>query len=167
MASPPMAAMPRAGFCASGLSLASARPSAAPWSMPGMTTSTPWRSGTHSWPMRSRADTGIGRTPLALSTWRCGTPSPRLPASRLWRLPSERYNGGRFDEKVMVYPGGGYYYAGKGLEQLRREMLGYRAQGYKVVKMKIGGADLATDLARIEAVIDVVGEGGNVAVDAN
>jgi L-alanine-DL-glutamate epimerase-like enolase superfamily enzyme len=33
--------------------------------------------------------------------------------------------------------------------------------------MKIGGADLATDLKRIEAVIGVAGEGGNVAVDAN
>ena len=33
--------------------------------------------------------------------------------------------------------------------------------------MKIGGADLATDLKRIEAVIEVAGKGGNVAVDAN
>ena len=33
--------------------------------------------------------------------------------------------------------------------------------------MKIGGADLATDLERIEAVIEVAGAGSNVAVDAN
>ena len=46
-------------------------------------------------------------------------------------------------------------------------MRGYQDQGYKVVKMKIGGADLATDLKRIEAVIEVAGAGNNVAVDAN
>ena len=46
-------------------------------------------------------------------------------------------------------------------------MRGYQEQGYRVVKMKIGGADLATDLKRIEAVIEVAGKGENVAVDAN
>ena len=39
--------------------------------------------------------------------------------------------------------------------------------GYDAVKMKIGGASLSEDLARIEAVIDVVGDAGRVAVDAN
>ena len=85
----------------------------------------------------------------------------------LWRLVSQRFNGGQFDEKVLVYPGGGYYYPGKELEGLRGEMRGYQSQGYKVVKMKVGGADLATDLKRIEAVIEVAGAGANVAVDAN
>jgi L-alanine-DL-glutamate epimerase-like enolase superfamily enzyme len=85
----------------------------------------------------------------------------------LWRLLAERYNGGCFDEKVLVYPGGGYYYPSKGLDALRSEMRAYQEQGYKVVKMKIGGADLATDLKRIEAVVGVAGAGANVAVDAN
>ena len=44
--------------------------------------------------------------------------------------------------------------------ELQREMRGYRDQGYRIVKMKIGGADLAMDLKRIEAVIGVVGAGG-------
>src|SRR3546814_14556825 len=35
------------------------------------------------------------------------------------------------------------------------------------LKMKIGGAPLEEDIARIEAVIDVVGEGRRLAVDAN
>jgi L-alanine-DL-glutamate epimerase-like enolase superfamily enzyme len=91
----------------------------------------------------------------------------KIAGKPLWRLVSERYNGGRFDERVLVYPGGGYYYPGKEIEGLEAEMRGYQAQGYKVVKMKIGGADLATDLRRIEAVIKVAGSGGNVAVDAN
>jgi D(-)-tartrate dehydratase len=46
-------------------------------------------------------------------------------------------------------------------------MRSYRDRGYKVVKMKIGGASLDEDLRRIEAVIDVVGSGSNLAVDVN
>ncbi len=91
----------------------------------------------------------------------------KIAEKPLWRLLAERCNGGRHDEKVLVYPGGGYYYPGKELDGLRAEMHGYQQQGYKVVKMKIGGADLATDIKRIEAVIEVAGGGGNVAVDAN
>lgn len=91
----------------------------------------------------------------------------KIAGRPLWRLLSDRFNGGRFDEKVLVYPGGGYYYPGKELEGLKAEMRGYQEQGYRVVKMKIGGADLALDLKRIEAVLEVVGRGENLAVDAN
>jgi D(-)-tartrate dehydratase len=91
----------------------------------------------------------------------------KIAEKPLWRLLSERFNGGRADATVLVYPGGGYYYPGKELEGLRAEMRGYQEQGYKVVKMKIGGADLAMDRKRIEAVIEVAGAGSNVAVDAN
>lgn len=91
----------------------------------------------------------------------------KIEEKPLWRLLSERYNGGRHDARVLVYPGGGYYYPGKGLAQLQDEMKGYRDQGYKVVKMKIGGADLGHDRERIEAVLKVVGDGENLAVDAN
>ena len=85
----------------------------------------------------------------------------------LWRLLSERYNGGHYDERVMVYPGGGYYYPGENMEQLQDEMRGYQQLGYVVVKIKIGGAPLPDDLKRIEAALAVVGEGPNLAVDAN
>ncbi|HJU33388.1 MAG TPA: mandelate racemase/muconate lactonizing enzyme family protein [Hyphomicrobiaceae bacterium] len=91
----------------------------------------------------------------------------KIAEQPLWRLLADRYNAGRSDATVLVYPGGGYYYPGKELDGLRAEMRGYQAQGYKVVKMKIGGADLATDLERIEAVVEVAGTGNNVAVDAN
>jgi L-alanine-DL-glutamate epimerase-like enolase superfamily enzyme len=40
--------------------------------------------------------------------------------------------------------------------------------GYSVVKMKIGGTDLADDLKRIEAVLEVLdGDGSRLAVDVN
>ena len=46
-------------------------------------------------------------------------------------------------------------------------MRSYLDRGYTVVKMKIGGASLDEDLARIEAVLAVVGAGNRLAVDAN
>lgn len=85
----------------------------------------------------------------------------------LWRLLADRYSGGVADDKVWVYAAGGYYYPGKDLTALQDEMKSYRDRGYKVVKMKIGGASLDEDLRRIEAVIAVVGSGANVAVDVN
>ncbi len=109
-------------------------------------------------------DRAVAAGALDMAVWDAVAKIAGLP---LWRLLAERYNGGAFDERVLVYPGGGYYYPGKGLEQLKDEMRGYRDQGYAVVKMKVGGADLATDVARIEAVLEVVGEGRNLAVDAN
>jgi L-alanine-DL-glutamate epimerase-like enolase superfamily enzyme len=85
----------------------------------------------------------------------------------LYRLLGERYRGGQVDDKVFIYAAGGYYYPGKNLKVLQDEMKKYLDLGYSVVKMKIGGAPLAEDLKRIEAVIKVAGAGKNVAVDAN
>jgi L-alanine-DL-glutamate epimerase-like enolase superfamily enzyme len=85
----------------------------------------------------------------------------------LWRLLADRFNGGKADASAWVYAAGGYYYPEKGLEQLQAEMRSYLDRGYSVVKMKIGGADLATDMKRIEAVLAVVGAGENLCVDVN
>jgi L-alanine-DL-glutamate epimerase-like enolase superfamily enzyme len=85
----------------------------------------------------------------------------------LWRLLADRYRSGVADEKVWVYAAGGYYYPGKDLTALQDEMKSYRDRGYRVVKMKIGGAPLAEDLKRIEAVLKVVGDGQNLCVDVN
>ncbi len=85
----------------------------------------------------------------------------------LYRLLADRYNGGMVHEPVWVYAAGGYYAPGKELRDLQDEMRGYLDLGYEVVKMKIGGASLADDLRRIEAVLDVVGDGSHLAVDAN
>ncbi|MEQ9123339.1 MAG: mandelate racemase/muconate lactonizing enzyme family protein [Alphaproteobacteria bacterium] len=85
----------------------------------------------------------------------------------LWRLLADRYNDGEADAAVFVYAAGGYYYPGKGLEALQDEMRGYLDLGYDIVKMKIGGEDIASDQARIEAALAVVGDGQRLAVDAN
>ena len=86
----------------------------------------------------------------------------------LYRWISDHYGDGNPDKDVFVYAAGGYYAPGKGLEDLQNEMRGFLAKGYDVVKMKIGGADLAEDLRRVEAVIDVLdGDGSRLMVDVN
>ncbi|MFF4241699.1 enolase C-terminal domain-like protein [Actinomadura geliboluensis] len=66
-----------------------------------------------------------------------------------------------------VYAAGGYYHPDDSLDRLRDEVAGYVDQGYRTVKIKIGGAALTDDLARVETAIAVVGGGDGVAVDAN
>lgn len=92
----------------------------------------------------------------------------KIAGQPLYRWLSDRYGDGTPDEKVFVYAAGGYYAPGKTLGDLRDEMRRFLDQGYSVVKMKIGGADLDDDLRRIEAVIDVLnGDGSRLAVDVN
>jgi L-alanine-DL-glutamate epimerase-like enolase superfamily enzyme len=83
----------------------------------------------------------------------------------LFRLLAERH-GREADPRVFVYAAGGYYYPGKDNDALRAEMRSYLARGYNVVKMKIGGAPIAEDRARIEAVLAEIGT-ARLAVDAN
>jgi L-alanine-DL-glutamate epimerase-like enolase superfamily enzyme len=91
----------------------------------------------------------------------------KIEEKPLYRLLAERYRGGTADDKVFVYAAGGYYQPGKDFRALQDEMRGYLDRGYSVVKMKIGGSSLDEDLRRIEAVIEVVGDGSKLAVDAN
>jgi L-alanine-DL-glutamate epimerase-like enolase superfamily enzyme len=91
----------------------------------------------------------------------------KIAGRPLYRLLADRFRGGVADDSVWVYAAGGYYYPGKDLGALKREMRGYRERGYQVVKMKIGGASLDEDRRRIEAVLEVVGDGSCLAVDAN
>lgn len=70
-------------------------------------------------------------------------------------------------DRSAVYAAGGYYHAGASLSGLRDELRGYADLGFDAFKMKIGGADLADDLARVEAALEVAGSGERLAVDAN
>lgn len=106
--------------------------------------------------------TAVGAVDMAL--WDLVAKAAGVP---LWRLLADRFNGGRADDRVAVYAAGGYYYEGDGLAELRREVTSYRAAGYAAVKIKIGGAPLAADLARIETAAEAAGGADRVAVDAN
>ncbi len=101
---------------------------------------------------------------LDMALWDLAAKVAEVP---LWRMIADRWNGGRVQEQVFTYAAGGYYHPGKGLDALKDEMRSYLDRGYRVCKMKIGGASLTEDLARMEAALEVVGHGRNLAVDAN
>ena len=91
----------------------------------------------------------------------------KIAGKPLYRHLADAYGDGAPDERVSVYAAGGYYYPGKDDGALQQEMRGYVARGYSSVKMKIGGSSIDDDKRRIEAVLEVVGEGRHLAVDAN
>jgi L-alanine-DL-glutamate epimerase-like enolase superfamily enzyme len=91
----------------------------------------------------------------------------KIEGKPLFQLLAERYGDGRPNRKVFVYAAGGYYYPGKDDAKLMAEMRSYIDRGYSVVKMKIGGASLADDCRRIEAVLGMLAPGQRLCVDAN
>lgn len=105
--------------------------------------------------------TAVGAIDMAL--WDLAAKQAGVP---LWRLLSNRFNAGRFDDDVAIYAAGGYYHAG-GDDELRSEIEQHVARGYRAVKIKIGGAPLAEDLRRITLVADITGGPAQIAVDAN
>jgi L-alanine-DL-glutamate epimerase-like enolase superfamily enzyme len=78
-----------------------------------------------------------------------------------------RWSGHTPSSRVAAYAAGGYYYATDSEQRLIDELRAYEQLGFTAYKIKIGGADLATDGRRIEAALSVAGEGSALAVDAN
>jgi L-alanine-DL-glutamate epimerase-like enolase superfamily enzyme len=74
---------------------------------------------------------------------------------------------GAFSDTLRVYAAGGYYEDGKGLKELAREMEGYVGEGFRAVKMKVGGEAFATDVERVRAVREAVGPKVDLLIDAN
>ena len=74
---------------------------------------------------------------------------------------------GVFSERIRVYAAGGYYEEGKGVPQLVKEMEGYVAEGFRAVKMKVGGESMTLDAERVRAVREAVGPDIDLMIDAN
>ncbi|TFD73227.1 mandelate racemase/muconate lactonizing enzyme family protein [Cryobacterium gelidum] len=91
----------------------------------------------------------------------------KIEEKPLFQLLAERFGTGTPNREVFVYAAGGYYQPGRGLTGLTDEMQSYFDRGYTVVKAKIGGAPLADDLQRIEAVLGMLESHQRLAVDAN
>jgi len=91
----------------------------------------------------------------------------KIAGQPLHRVLAERYNGGRITDKVPCYVGGGWYEPGKGLKELQDEIRARLDQGYVTMKIKVGGAPIPEDVARVEAALKVVSSSANLAVDAN
>jgi D(-)-tartrate dehydratase len=115
------------------------------------------KSGGH-----SERSVGIGTIEVAV--WDAVA---KIAGKPLHRLLAERYNNGKVAEKVFCYVGGGWYAPGKTTQDLQDEMRGHLDAGYTMVKMKVGGMPLASDLKRVEAVKSILPKNGRLAVDAN
>lgn len=110
-------------------------------------------------------DRAVAVGALDMALWDLAAKAAGKP---LHRLLSERFGPrGGPAEDVWVYAAGGYYHPDKGLDGLRDEIRGYLELGYRDVKIKVGGAPLAEDMRRVEAVLDMLPDGCRLAVDAN
>ena len=105
---------------------------------------------------------GIGTIEVAV--WDAVAKIAQVPA---YQLMADRYRGGQVQRDVLCYVGGGWYLPGKGVPQLLDEVRRYLDWGYTLIKIKVGGAPLAEDIARIEALLALLGEPGRLALDAN
>ena len=81
-------------------------------------------------------------------------------------MPVYKILGG-YDTKVRVYAAGGYYQEGKTVSDLVKEMEDYVDQGFRAVKMKVGGASFTEDVERVRAVREGIGPDINLLIDAN
>jgi L-alanine-DL-glutamate epimerase-like enolase superfamily enzyme len=109
--------------------------------------------------MRGEKPGGHGERCVAIGTldmalWDAAAKIANLPLHRFLadltgRLPSAV-------APVALYAGGGYYYPGDDVRQLSDEIRRFLDQGYTSAKIKIGGAPLAQDLRRIEAVLKLL-----------
>lgn len=92
----------------------------------------------------------------------------KLNGEPVWRSIARHYRREEtMEDTVSVYAAGGYYYPEENHGALKAELAAYRQQGFTRFKIKIGGASLDTDLRRIEAALEIAGDGANLAVDAN
>ncbi len=74
---------------------------------------------------------------------------------------------GVFSERIRAYAAGGYYEEGKGIRELVAEMEGYVGEGFRAVKMKVGGEPMDVDAERVRAVREAVGPKIDLLIDAN
>jgi len=73
---------------------------------------------------------------------------------------------GAVSDRVPAYASAGLYGDDKSTDDLAAEMAGYVARGFTAVKMKVGGATLKEDIARVAAVREAIGPDVRLMVDA-
>jgi D(-)-tartrate dehydratase len=108
-------------------------------------------------------DRAVAVATLDMAIWDAAA---KIAGEPLYAFLSKRHGSGVVPDRIPVYVGGGYYAPGRGLAELQDEIRGHLDDGFTIVKMKIGGAPLAEDLKRLEAVLGVV-PADRLAVDSN
>ena len=115
------------------------------------------------WRLLMRKVTGHGLLGPALSAvdiavWDLIGQHAGLPLHRMF---------GTASTQIFTYASAGLYADGKGLDELAEEMAGYVADGFDAVKMKIGGASLEEDEARVRRVRETIGPTRRLMIDAS
>ena len=91
----------------------------------------------------------------------------RAAGEPLWSLLARRHGNANASAKIAVYASGGHYRASNDVAGLCDDVRRAIGQGHRRFKIKIGGASLAADIERIEAVCGLIERGMNLAVDCN
>ena len=97
----------------------------------------------------------------------CWDAAAKIAGLPLHTLLAKKYNKNKKLQKVPCYVGGGWYAPGKGIPELLEEIREKFGQGYRTMKIKVGGMALADDIARLEAALEFIGDSSRLAVDAN
>lgn len=90
----------------------------------------------------------------------------KLADEPLW-ITLARASGGPASAKVAIYASGGHYRDADDVKLLCEDIRRAMGEGHRRFKIKIGGLALKDDIARIEAVLAVLGPGMTLAVDGN
>jgi len=101
---------------------------------------------------------------IEVAIWDLVAKIEQLP---LYVVLANQFNDCQIPTHVPCYVGGGWYAPGKGIPELQAEIQKRMDEGYRIMKVKVGGAPIAEDLKRLDAAIKIVGSANNLAVDAN
>lgn len=101
---------------------------------------------------------------IEVAIWDLVAKIEQLP---LYVVLANQFNDRQIPTHVPCYVGGGWYAPGKGIPELQAEIQKRMDEGYRIMKVKVGGAPIAEDLKRLDAAIQIVGSAKNLAVDAN
>ena len=85
---------------------------------------------------------------------------------KIAELPLYQLFGG-YRDQVPYYVTCAYYRDGKGMSELRDEIIMLKEEGHTGFKAKVGGLTLAEDVARLEVVRDIIGNDAKLMVDVN
>jgi L-alanine-DL-glutamate epimerase-like enolase superfamily enzyme len=124
-----------------------------------------WQKMFHATVTRQKAERGwatssilAAMAPVDAALWDFVGKSAGLPLYKLF---------GGYANRVACYVTGGYYREGQGLPELVAECQGYVKQGYRAIKLKVGGAPVDEDVARVKAVRQAIGPQVNLMLDVN
>jgi L-alanine-DL-glutamate epimerase-like enolase superfamily enzyme len=85
----------------------------------------------------------------------------------LWSLLAKRQGDANASARIAIYASGGHYRPSNDIADLCDDIRRAVGQGHRRFKIKIGGAQVADDIKRIEAVFGVLEPGMTLAVDGN